>query len=380
MVEQAGVFATACLLAVLLLPGFNKLAMGFGWLDLPTHRKVHDGAVPLSGGITIAVAWLATMLVAAASGLVGGAGRVAMLPVQAPGVVAGFALCLLAGLADDRHPVRARYRMMAQCAAVGCAMVGGDAIVRSLGQTFVPVEIGLGLLALPFTLVAMAGLVNAYNMSDGLDGLCASYVAVALAALLGCAALLQAGSPTGKALAELAPLLVPALGAVAGFLVYNARHPWRAKAAAFLGDGGSMSLGFLVAWAAVRLASPDHGLPPAVAVWFVALPVADLFSCILRRLGDGASPSTPDRRHLHHLLLAQGLTVGRTTAALAATAAAMSAAAIGAWQAGVAPWVLFWSLVALFGAYHVQAVRFWRARDRVAQPATISPGSSWVNR
>lgn len=367
--HHALLFSLALLVAVCALPVFGRLARRSGWVDKPNERKQHEGDVPLTGGIAVLLAVAAASLVSRLD-----------WPVYAIGLAAGLLLCFLSGVWDDRRPLRARYRFAAQLAAGVCAVVGGQTFVRDLGTTFGPFSFGLWYFAIPMTVVALAGLVNAFNMADGADGLCGGYAAIALSGLLGCAALVQARDPQSAALAELAPIVLPFLGALLGFLLFNLRHPLRGRAAVFLGDGGSTALGFLVGWLAVRLASGFgvDGMPPAVAVALVALPLADLFSCMIRRVREGVTPMTADRRHMHHLLMTHGLSVGQAVATLHGIALLLAAAAIGAWQMGVPPWAIFWSVIGLFVAYNRYAIRFWAAlgsqRGVGREPAPLPGG------
>ncbi|MEZ5659066.1 MAG: hypothetical protein R3E83_11210 [Burkholderiaceae bacterium] len=136
-------------------------------------------------------------------------------------------LMVLVGGFDDMFPVRARYRFVAQLVAAVAVTFAGGVTVTQLGQCFAPFELGLGLLAVPFTMVCITGLINAYNMSDGLDGLCGGHALRSRWAGFALAALLANGRG-GAAFTEVAPVVVPTVGAVIGFLAMNARGFWRA--------------------------------------------------------------------------------------------------------------------------------------------------------
>ena len=363
--------------ALATLPLLNWLAFGCDWIDRPDERKAHDGSIPLTGGATIAIAMILALSYGALllePGLVTpmltlGGWPLLPWPSGAAGLLAGLVLCFAIGTWDDRFPLRARYRLYAQLAAASCAIIGGN-VLTTMGTTFSPLAIGLSVFAIPVTLVALTGIVNAYNMSDGLDGLCGGYVAIALAAFTVCAALITVpdmtmapgAAPSHPALHELGPIILPCLGAVTGFLFYNMRHRWRDQAVSFLGDAGSLSLGFFVGWIAVRLAS-GYGpvsLPPVTAVWIVALPLIDMFACMIRRPLEGRTPMSADRRHIHHLLMSRGLSVRQSVATLHAVSASFAALGILAWQASVPDYLMFWSLVAIFAAYCVLSISYWR--------------------
>ena len=368
-------------MAIVTLPLLNWVAIGAGWVDAPDERKVHQGAIPLTGGLTVIIAVIAALVAAAViwPQLIGPTFAGLRLPLQpwtraVAGLAAGLVICFLMGFWDDRFPLRPRYRLLTQVSAAGFAVVAGNSLAM-LGATFSPVPIGLSLFALPVTVIALTGLANAYNMADGLDGLCGGYALVALAAFAGCALYIDADASSAHAFRELAPVILPFLGAVAGFLIYNLRHPWRQCASSFLGDAGSMSLGFLVGWIAVRLASGyEHAsMPPVTALWIVALPLIDMFSCMIRRPFEGRPPMCADRRHLHHLLMDHGLSVRQTVWTLHALAAAAALGGIASWRLAVPPYFMFWGLVAAFVAYTLYAIQYWRQRDARSRPPVSAP-------
>ena len=92
------------------------------------------------------------------------------------------------------------------------------------------------------------------------------------------------------------------------------RSPWRKKAVVFMGDSGSMLVGFTLAWFAVHVTSAygSASVPPVACLWIMAVPLADSASCIYRRLIAGVRPTTPDLKHLHHLVRKSGMTVGQS--------------------------------------------------------------------
>ena len=354
---------------VVLLPALNLLAFNIGWLDTPGPRKLHDSTVPLTGGTAI-IAAVALTFIVLGKGWVTGIGPLGGHPRFSAstllwGLAAGTLACFSIGIWDDRSPLRARYRLMAQAAACIAAVLAGN-LISDLGTTFSPFSLGLSLFAAPMTIVAMIGLVNAYNMSDGLDGLCGSYAVVALAALGLCAVLLDIDARQATAVPEVGAVILAFFGAVCGFLVFNLRHPWRDKAACFLGDAGSMAIGFVVAWLAVRLASGyNRGtVPPVTAVWIVALPLIDMFACMLRRPLEGLTPMSADRRHLHHLLLDRGLSVRSTVCLLGLLAMTFAALGIAGWRLRIPDYWMFWSLVGIFICYAVGSILYWRRKDR----------------
>lgn len=346
---------------LILIGPVSVLMRRLGWIDRPSHRKAHIGAVPIAGGIGVVLTLLVVFLwtqVAPGSIGIDPAVFAGLAEPWAYGLVAGALLIFGVAFTDDRTPIRARWRFVAQGAAVLVAVVGGTWI-SSLGELFWAQEIALPLLiAVPFTIFGVCGVVNALNMSDGADGLAGGLAFVATGWFALALAFVAGSDPEAAALLPVACALA---GALAGFLLMNLRTPWRAKAAIFMGDGGSMMLGFILGWLAVRTTNAfgEAGPAPVVALWILAVPLADTVSCMLRRVAHGATPMSPDHRHLHHLLPASGLSIRRSVAIILAIAAFLGGLGIFGWRQGIADWAMFWTWIALFGAYHVSALRFW---------------------
>ena len=159
-----------------------------------------------------------------------------------------------------------------------------------------------------------------------------------------------ASSLAGQA-PEFAVICITA-GTAVGFLYFNARLPWRRHAAVFMGDTGSLLLGLLLGWFAVRLAMAERpALAPITAVWILALPVGDTVTLLVRRALRGRNPFRADRHHLHHILVALGLSSGRTTALLFALALALGLAAIAAERLGVPQYAMFYLYMTGLVAY-----------------------------
>jgi UDP-GlcNAc:undecaprenyl-phosphate GlcNAc-1-phosphate transferase len=205
-------------------------------------------------------------------------------------------------------------------------------------------SLGLRQWAVPFTVICVLGVINAVNMLDGLDGLAGSVCAVALAWLA-----IGAGM-SGLDMALLIAALM--LNAVAGFLLFNLRFPWQPHARVFMGDAGSMMLGFSLVWLSVDLTQgSERSLPPIAAVWIIALPLADMARVMLSRMLRGQSPFLADRIHLHHLLIAKGLSSNRVVLIMAALSFSSGAVGIGGWHLGIPEYALFYAFIATLAAY-----------------------------
>jgi UDP-GlcNAc:undecaprenyl-phosphate/decaprenyl-phosphate GlcNAc-1-phosphate transferase len=309
----------------------RPLANRFGWLDHPGGIKVHEAPTPLIGGPAI---YLGIVLAIAYAGSALGVNHL-LLDI--------FPLLLL-GLVDDIWKLRPSSRLIIQVAVVAHMILAHQGTILSLGNLLGTGNIQLGFLAIPFTLFALVGLINAINLSDGMDGLAAGYSFVALALMAAVAYTLGA---TG-----LLTTLAICLGAIGAFLIFNLRHPWRARASIFLGDSGSLLLGMVLGIAAYKITQrPGAHMPPVVALWLLALPLMDTVAIMIRRMARGQSPLKGDRQHLHHLLTDAGFSHGQGVAVLLATSLICGGAAIVAWQLRVPEPVLMLLFLAASLAY-----------------------------
>ncbi len=278
--------------ALLMVPLVRRLALRFGWVDAPDgDRKRHAGATPNVGGIAIVGAAGVGVAVVAVVALGLPGHLTASLALPSPLVLLGALAIAGVGFVDDLREVSHRAKFAAQLAVTALAFLGGARI-----QVF-DAALGDGALALAvsavLTTVWMVGLMNAVNLIDGMDGLAAGVVAIAFAALA-CAH--GIGGDVGSLL-----LAASIGGALLGFLRYNF-----APATIFMGDSGSLFLGYTLASYALR--GTSHANPvlalviPAV---IMGIPVLDTIVSMVRRKVTGKPLFYPDRDHIHHRLQAQ---------------------------------------------------------------------------
>lgn len=227
-------------------------------------------------------------------------------------------------------------------------------------------------MALPFSVFAIVGMINAMNMCDGIDGLAGGLTATSL---LWMSVLAYQG---GRGLLTLE--LVILFGTTLGFLLFNLRTPLRGKAAVFMGDAGSMMLGTCLAWFAVNISQVPGPTgvapPPVVVLWVLGLPVLDTLVLILRRLRQGRSPFSAGRDHMHHIWTHAGFTSGETTAILALINLALGGIGVLGWKTGVPEWVM---LVFYGGAFiaHRSLARQARGASRLfgRQERSVADGA-----
>lgn len=269
---------TASFIAV---PLSIKLAFAVGAVDRPDPRKVHARTMPRLGGAGIFAAFMAGILF--------------MPDLAEPfkGIIYGGIIIFLVGILDDMFQLSAWIKLAGQVAAASLAVYCGIT-VHFVTNPFDGL-LNLGILSIPVTLLWIIGITNAINLIDGLDGL-AGGVSLIAAVSLGTIALLKGNMPVFY----LSFLLV---AAILGFLPYNF-HPART----FMGDGGSNFLGFVLACLAVTgTAKGATALSLFLPIVVLGIPIFDTCFAIIRRVNKGTPIFKPDKDHLHHRLMALGL-------------------------------------------------------------------------
>ena len=196
---------------------------------------------------------------------------------------------------DDYYGIKATYRLVFQSLIALLMIIMTNETLINLGNLFGFGDIKLGILSIPFTIFCVVGLMNAFNMIDGLNGICASFALVPLIFVT------YFGNFSYG-------LLVP-IGAILGFLSYNLGYLGK-KRRVFLGDSGSNMLGFAVAFICIEYSQNlNHSsyINPVTTLWLVAIPLIDCITVLTSRMLKGIMPFRPGRDHLHHKLLNLGI-------------------------------------------------------------------------
>lgn len=322
--------ALAIVVAFSLVPLVMRLALRSGVVVEPAmQRRVHERTTPLLGGVAMLIAIVVTTVAFVEWREVHG---LALLNQRQLLVTLGcsVAICLL-GVLDDVLDLSWRVKLGGQvlCAMTvvllpmimlpnGVSAKHAPLVVNSLDLPFVsPVDIPLwlGVALVVFWIVA---LINMMNFIDGVDGLAAGQAAIIAATF---ATIAASYSRLGVAI-----LAAATSGAALGFLPHNWR---RGGAKIFMGDSGSMLLGFLLAVISVQgVLKTTAAISLVIPLALLAVPILDTSFVVLKRLKHGVSVAQPDRWHLHHRLLNVGLSPRRVAATLWAWTAAMSCVAL----------------------------------------------------
>ena len=342
MQTNATLFLIAMLGSFLLTYPIRAIALRFGVVDQPEKRKMHQIPIPLLGGITIGLSFGVVTMLAAGWGLI----EPAELKSYA-GLMLGSAIILLLGLVDDVVGVKPRTKLAGQVLAALVVVAMGariDAFTNPLGESF-----RIGWLGVPLTVLWLVGVTNAMNLIDGLDGLA---VGIGGIAALGLFAVAATANPF------VALITVVLAGASFGFLPHNF-YP----AKVFLGDAGSMFIGF--ALAVVGL----HGSLKATAatvlflpIIVLGIPIFDTLFAIFRRARGRMSPFKADREHIHHRLVRIGLHHRKVVLVLYFVCAYLALTAYSIAQFPYQTALLFLVLLLMGGIIGLRTLRFIEER------------------
>ena len=264
----------------------SKLAKRFNLVDVSNEpRKEHIGAIPLVGGIGLFISFLYGAFVYGVNifylYLIG-----SLIPI------------MLVGIIDSIHEISVPpvYRIIAQIISSWIIIATTNIYIKDLGDLFGFGVINIGSIGIPFTIFAVVGICNAFNMLDGKDGLLGSVSVIIMFSLL--SLLYFNGIIYQWGQIVVLSLLV--------YLAFNL-NLFGQKRKIFLGDHGSTGLGHIIAWSLVYLSQETQFITPISAIWFVMLPLTDAILTFIRRSNSSRSIFEADRLHFHHKLSDIGL-------------------------------------------------------------------------
>ncbi len=215
---------------------------------------------------------------------------------------------------DDARGIPAKYRILFHIVINFFFIMATGIYIDEIGITINEEVIKLGAWGIPFTIFCVTGIINAFNMIDGLNGLCAAMI---------CSALVGFIILTGLDVINYAFIIT--LGALFGFLMYNL-GAFGVKRRVFLGDNGSSFLGFFIAWSCIYLSSSENNFfNPVNALWLVFIPLCDCIYVIFDRLSRKQKIFSAERNHLHHLLIEKGLSASNVLSLMAILSISMMA-------------------------------------------------------
>lgn len=285
-------FLWAFLVALFAVPSVIYIAHLKNMLDLPNKRTVHAVLTPRLGGVAIFAGFMSALTI------------FADLRNGIQQLLAGCIVLFFVGLKDDLVSISPAKKLVGQLLATGIVMFMADIRITSFQGILGIHELPDGV-SYAFTFLAIAGITNAINLIDGLDGLAGSIVII-IVSTLGYYFFRYGGTDYGNYVY----VSICVIGGMLGFLRYNFH-----KATIFMGDTGSLLCGFIVSVLTIKFiemgADPQAAHPfgsanPSVAIGILFVPLFDTIRVFTVRILNGTSPFTPDKNHIHHRILAMG--------------------------------------------------------------------------
>jgi UDP-GlcNAc:undecaprenyl-phosphate/decaprenyl-phosphate GlcNAc-1-phosphate transferase len=271
----------------------RPFAVKFDLLDIPNDRKKHDGKVPLIGGIAMFVGIFVSLLMSSVD-----------LNSYNYFIAIAFIIIFI-GAMDDFKSLSVSHRLLFQLIAALIMVTAGDVKIDSIGNILGYGDIALDEWSMLFSVLAVIGAINAVNMADGIHGLAGGNSLVSFVAI----SYLSFYSINQSAV--IISLLF--CGVLPIFLINNLCIGIPKNKRIFMGDAGSMFIGFSLAWVLCSFSQGENrSFSPVITLWLFALPLFEIFCSVLRRLISGVSPFKPDSAHTHHLLIKIGFTEKKT--------------------------------------------------------------------
>lgn len=319
-------FLASLITVLIITPLVIKLAIKFGVTDKPNHRKVHEKVMPRMGGLAIFIGVTVGYFVSD------------LHNEKVTAITFGALLIIILGILDDKFELSAKVKFSGQL-LVAIMIVSTGLTIDFITIPFVVEKFQLGWMAYPITVLWIVGITNAINLIDGLDGLAAGVSSIGIATIA-----IMAGL-AGKDMILLMSVII--LGSTLGFLFYNF-HP----AKIFMGDTGALFLGYSISiLSLLGLYKSVTLFSIIIPILILGVPIFDTTFAIIRRIYNKQPISAPDKSHLHHRILAMGLSHRNTVLAIYGLGVLFSISAIV--LSSVTLWGALLIMVSLFVITHV---------------------------
>jgi len=329
-------FAMAFIISFLATPLAKKIALGLGAVDIPNDdRRMHKKPMARLGGLAIIVGFFTVIIYFA---LTGGDIYEHLNSNQFMAYIMGAVIIIALGIIDDIKPLSSKLKFMVQIIAAYIVILPVDNrigfITNPFGET--PQPISFEALIIGISILWIVGITNAVNLIDGLDGLAAGVSAIAAISMFSVAVITNQPA--------IAVIIITLAGSTLGFLPYNFN-----PAKIFMGDTGSMFLGFTLAVLSIQGLMKTYAvLAIALPLLILGLPIFDTAFAIIRRVVNGKPIGEADRGHLHHRLIDMGLSHRQSVSVLYIISGSLGLVSITLTDKGLLPAVIFVILVSVF--------------------------------
>ncbi|WP_434341242.1 UDP-N-acetylglucosamine--undecaprenyl-phosphate N-acetylglucosaminephosphotransferase [Motilimonas cestriensis] len=330
---------------LLALQFFKPIAERVGLVDNPCARKQHTGFVPLIGGISVFTGIIFASIMF---------GWISSSVTPLMTYIFCISILVVLGAVDDAKDLSVKIRLVVQTLITFIMIFGSDLFIHNLGEMPFIGELNIGWVGYFLTVFAVIGAINAFNMVDGIDGLCGCLSIMTLLPMA------IAFSWSGQTVPMLICLVI--CSAILPFLVVNLKL-FFVKQKVFMGDAGSMMIGFSVVFLLLSGSQVDAqniSFSAAAALWFIAIPLMDMAAIMIRRIRKGQSPFQADRNHLHHIFLHSGFTSRQSLLIITIVQAGLSVVGLLGIHFSIPSYILMIGFVTIFFCYSYAIQHVWR--------------------
>lgn len=278
---------TTFIFTAVFIPIVKKIAQFIGAMDIPNERKIHKSPIPRLGGLGIYGGFLLGYMFFGHHS------------VQMNAILIGSFIILVTGIIDDIKPVPAKYKILGQIAGAAVIPLYGGIVMKDISAFGLYLEFGV--LSIPITILFIVAIINCINLIDGLDGLSSGITSIYFLTVGIIGLLLKNSNGLDITLTFIM------LGSTLGYLLHN--FP---PAKIFMGDSGSMFLGYIIAVVALLGFKNITLTSVIVPMLLLAIPIMDTLFAILRRIINHKPIGEPDKNHFHHQLLKLNLSKRKT--------------------------------------------------------------------
>lgn len=273
------IFILSFLIVFFITPYIMKVAKNIGAIDMPEKRKVHSIATPRLGGLGIFLTFLIVS-------------SIFLEPSRIlSGILISSTIIVLLGILDDIKSLKALEKFIGQFIAASALVLHGNLIISNININMLSLNIQLGILAIPLSIIFVVAIINAINLIDGLDGLSSGIGAIFFATIIIISAIKNYYG------LEMQISLI-FLGSLLAFLRYNFN-----PAKIFQGDTGSMLMGLIIASISIMGFKSITAKTMFVPVLILAIPIMDTIFAIIRRKNNHQKIFSSDKNHIHHQIL-----------------------------------------------------------------------------
>jgi UDP-GlcNAc:undecaprenyl-phosphate/decaprenyl-phosphate GlcNAc-1-phosphate transferase len=300
-------FLSSLLISLLCTPYVIRMASRYNVNAFPNQRTVHSDPKPLLGGLAIFTSFIVVYI-----------GYELIVNPSTEyifvGIILGCFFITIVGIIDDKYNLSPKAKLIGQFIST-IPLVGTGLLLESIYLPILDIHIHFGVLSIPLTIIWIVGIANAINLIDGLDGLCAGVVGISSLAYF------FVSLSLGNYLVSAISIIL--LGSIVGFLKFNFF-----PAKIFMGDTGSLFLGFLMASLSLLELKQVAVTSFVIPLLILGIPISDTFYALVRRKLSGRPLSSADKSHLHHRLLKMGWSHRQTVLIIYGVSAVFSISAI----------------------------------------------------